>query len=195
MACPKWTERERNVVTMAMSNSGIAKANRRGRRRLLLVVGGLILVAVAAAFAVNGRARPAQALPAVVQVTRGELVAKITGSGSVAAEQTVNLPFRRHRHGDGGAGQGRRRRPDGAGAGEAGRPQPAVAGGVGPRSARERQGAPGAGAERQRQARRSRRRQAQVASAQANFDKATRGGIRRRCGQRPGGRPQRAGGL
>lgn len=54
----------------------------------------LIIVAIAAALVFNGIGRPsAAAAPATVAVTRGNLVASVSGSGSVAAEQSLNLAF------------------------------------------------------------------------------------------------------
>jgi HlyD family secretion protein len=75
-----------------MANSGVAR-RRRPSGRLLVVVGALVILAVIAGLTVNARAGRAAPLPATVKVTRGELVAKVTGSGSVAAEQSVSLPF------------------------------------------------------------------------------------------------------
>jgi HlyD family secretion protein len=60
------------------------------------LIGGiaLIIVAIAAALVFNGVGRPsAAAAPTTIAVTRGNLVASVSGSGSVAAEQLLNLAF------------------------------------------------------------------------------------------------------
>jgi HlyD family secretion protein len=68
---------------------------RRGASRRWLVVGIVVVVAAtAAALLINGGSRSAAAsLPATVPVTRGSLVATATGSGNIAAEQVLNLAF------------------------------------------------------------------------------------------------------
>jgi HlyD family secretion protein len=77
---------------MTMPNSGIKR--RRGPSGwLIAVIVVLVLIGAVAGLIVNARAGRAAPLPATVKVTRGDLVAQVTGSGSVAAEQTVNLPF------------------------------------------------------------------------------------------------------
>jgi HlyD family secretion protein len=54
----------------------------------------LIVAAVLGALFINGRGQSANATgQSTVQVTRGNLTAAVAGSGSVAAEQTVNLAF------------------------------------------------------------------------------------------------------
>jgi multidrug efflux pump subunit AcrA (membrane-fusion protein) len=54
----------------------------------------LIVVAIIAALLINSNARRAAATPAAtVTVTRGALVATVAGSGSVAAEQSLNVAF------------------------------------------------------------------------------------------------------
>ena len=56
----------------------------------------LIVVAILAALFINGRGQRASATAAgqsTVPVTRGDLTATIAGSGSVAAEQSLSLPF------------------------------------------------------------------------------------------------------
>jgi HlyD family secretion protein len=54
----------------------------------------LIVVAILAALFINGRGQRAAASgPGTTPVTRGNLTAAVAGSGSVAAEQTVNLAF------------------------------------------------------------------------------------------------------
>jgi HlyD family secretion protein len=54
----------------------------------------LIVVAILAALFINGRGQRASATgQSTVPVTRGNLTAAVAGSGSVAAEQTVNLAF------------------------------------------------------------------------------------------------------
>ena len=54
----------------------------------------LIVVAIAAALFVNGRGQTATATgQSTVPVTRQNLTAMIAGSGSVTAEQSLNLPF------------------------------------------------------------------------------------------------------
>jgi HlyD family secretion protein len=54
----------------------------------------LIVAAIIAAFVINGRGQRATATgQATVPVIRGNLTAVVAGSGSVAAEQTVNLAF------------------------------------------------------------------------------------------------------
>jgi len=54
----------------------------------------LIVAAILAALAINGGGRRATATgQATVPVTRGNLTAMVAGSGSVAAEQTANLAF------------------------------------------------------------------------------------------------------
>ena len=54
----------------------------------------LIVAAILAAVLINGRGQRATATgPSTVPVTRGNLTAAVAGSGSVAAEQTVNLAF------------------------------------------------------------------------------------------------------
>jgi len=54
----------------------------------------VIVVAIVAALLINGRSQRATAAgQATVPVTRGNLVATVSGSGSVAAEQSVNLSF------------------------------------------------------------------------------------------------------
>jgi HlyD family secretion protein len=69
---------------------------RRSRLSGRWVVVGIILivVAIAAALLISGNSRRATAsAPATTQVTRGSLVATVSGSGSVAAEQSLDLPF------------------------------------------------------------------------------------------------------
>ena len=54
----------------------------------------LIVVAIGGALFINGRGQSATASgPGTTPVTRGNLTAAVAGSGSVAAEQTVNLAF------------------------------------------------------------------------------------------------------
>ena len=54
----------------------------------------LIVVAIVAALFINGKGQRAAATgPGTTQVTRGNLVASVSGSGAVAAEQTLNLAF------------------------------------------------------------------------------------------------------
>ena len=54
----------------------------------------LIVVAILAALFINGKGQRASATAqSTVPVTRGNLTAAVAGSGSVAAEQTVNLAF------------------------------------------------------------------------------------------------------
>jgi HlyD family secretion protein len=53
----------------------------------------VVILAAAAGLILDRGVSPAAPLPVTVKVTRGELVAKVNGSGSVAAEQTVNLSF------------------------------------------------------------------------------------------------------
>jgi len=60
------------------------------------LIGGiaLIVVAIVVAVVISGASRRSTSVgPATVPVTRGDLVATVAGSGSVAAEQTLNLPF------------------------------------------------------------------------------------------------------
>jgi HlyD family secretion protein len=60
------------------------------------LIGGiaLIVVAIVVAVVISGASRRSTTVgPATVPVTRGDLVATVAGSGSVAAEQTLNLPF------------------------------------------------------------------------------------------------------
>jgi RND family efflux transporter MFP subunit len=71
--------------------------NRRPKRlsgRWIAVGIVLIVVAIAAALLINGRGQRATATgQTTVPVTWGDLTATVAGSGSVAAEQTVNLAF------------------------------------------------------------------------------------------------------
>ena len=54
----------------------------------------LIVAAILAALLINGKSQRATATgPGTTPVTRGNLTAAVAGSGSVAAEQTVNLAF------------------------------------------------------------------------------------------------------
>ena len=60
------------------------------------LIGGiaLIVVAIVVAVVISGVSRRSTSVgPATIPVTRGDLVATVAGSGSVAAEQTLNLPF------------------------------------------------------------------------------------------------------
>ena len=60
------------------------------------LVGGiaLVIVAIVVALALSGGLRrPAAAAPGTVAVTRGDLVATVAGSGTVTAEQSLNLAF------------------------------------------------------------------------------------------------------
>lgn len=68
---------------------------RRGLSRRWLIGGiALITVAIVAALLINGRPQSATAAgQATVPVTRGNLTAMVSGSGSVTAEQSLNLPF------------------------------------------------------------------------------------------------------
>ncbi len=74
-----------------MPKSGSRRRGPSGR--LLAVLAAVILLVVVAGLIVDRSASRAAPLPATVKVARGELVAKVNGSGSVAAEQTVSLPF------------------------------------------------------------------------------------------------------
>jgi HlyD family secretion protein len=70
-------------------------AHRRGLSGRWLVAGVVVIViAAAAAVLVSGGSRSgAAALPATVPVSRGSLVATASGSGNIAAEQLLNLAF------------------------------------------------------------------------------------------------------
>ena len=60
------------------------------------LIGGiaLIVVAIVVAVVISGVSRRSTSVgPATIPVTRGDLVATVAGSGSVAAEQILNLPF------------------------------------------------------------------------------------------------------
>jgi len=68
---------------------------RRGISRRWLIAGiVLIAVAIVAALAINGQSsRAAASGPNTVTVKRGNLIATVAGSGSVAAEQSLNATF------------------------------------------------------------------------------------------------------
>lgn len=78
---------------MATSSSTNLRRRSSSRRWVVFVV--VALVAIVAAVLVFSRtsSRASTDLPATIKVTRGALTATVAGSGSVAAEQTVNLPF------------------------------------------------------------------------------------------------------
>ncbi len=59
------------------------------------MIGVVLVVAIAGIFLVNQAGKPATttAMPGVVAVTRGSLVANVTGGGTVAAERTLSLAF------------------------------------------------------------------------------------------------------
>jgi len=68
--------------------------NRRRSRRGWIILVVVVLIAGAVLFAMRRTAGVAAAdLPATTTVVRGQLVATVAGSGSVAAEQTLSLPF------------------------------------------------------------------------------------------------------
>jgi HlyD family secretion protein len=63
-------------------------------RRWLILAAVVVAVAIGAGVYINANATGASvAGPATVNVSRGPLVATVAGSGSVAAEQTLNLAF------------------------------------------------------------------------------------------------------
>lgn len=67
---------------------------RRGLSRRWLFGGIVVVVAAAVLLYISSLGRAAPTMPDTVPVTRGSLVATVTGSGSVAAEQSVDLLFR-----------------------------------------------------------------------------------------------------
>lgn len=78
-----------------MANSSSANLRRRSSSRRWIVLAVVVVVAVlVGVFLLRGTSsRAATDAPATTTVTRGSLVATVAGSGSVAAEQSVNLPF------------------------------------------------------------------------------------------------------
>lgn len=78
-----------------MATSSSTNLRRRSSSRRWVVFGIIAIVVIAAVVLfVRGPASRASAdLPATTTVKRGQLTATVAGSGSVAAEQIVNLPF------------------------------------------------------------------------------------------------------
>lgn len=77
-----------------MATSSPVAPRRRATRRWLIPLIVVAALVVTASFLLRGSAtRAATAAPATTTVTRGSLTATISGSGTVAAEQSVNLPF------------------------------------------------------------------------------------------------------
>jgi HlyD family secretion protein len=77
-----------------MATAPSTNLRRRSSRRWIVFVILAVVVIVIAALALRGpSSRAAADAPATTKVTRGALTATVAGSGSVAAEQSVNLPF------------------------------------------------------------------------------------------------------
>ena len=73
--------------------SSLAPRRRSSRRWLIFAVIAIAIIVVAAFIWRGPASRAATAAPSTATVTRGSLVATVAGSGSVAAEQSLNLPF------------------------------------------------------------------------------------------------------
>jgi Multidrug resistance efflux pump len=54
---------------------------------------GLVILAIVVAIAMANRQQPATAVTSTTIVARGKIVGSVAGSGSVTAEQTLDLPF------------------------------------------------------------------------------------------------------
>lgn len=77
-----------------MATSQLTNRRRSSSRRWIILTVVAVLAALAVFFILRMPSRQgALAAPATVTVTRGSLTATVSGSGSVAAEQIVNLPF------------------------------------------------------------------------------------------------------
>ena len=77
-----------------MASTALARSRGTISGRWLASGIALIVVAILIALALSGVIqRPAPPAPATVTVTKGALVAAVTGSGSVAAEQSLSLAF------------------------------------------------------------------------------------------------------
>lgn len=77
-----------------MATSPSTNLRRRSSRRWVVFVILALVAIVIAAFALRSpSSRAATDAPATTKVARGALTATVAGSGSVAAEQSVNLPF------------------------------------------------------------------------------------------------------
>src|SRR2546423_12279794 len=81
-----------------MTTTSPTARNRRRRgpsRRVLVAIGFVVLVILAAVAVLNqgGSASAAVKAPATVAVTRGRIVGSVNGNGAIAAAQTVELAF------------------------------------------------------------------------------------------------------
>ena len=79
-----------------MAGNTVALPRRRGGVSGLWLAGGVALIVVAivtALFINNASKRAAASVPATIPVTRGNLIATVAGSGTIAAEQSLDLPF------------------------------------------------------------------------------------------------------
>lgn len=78
---------------MATPSSTNLRRRPSGRRWLIFVVLAVVAAVAALLFVRGSSSRASTDLPATTTVTRGALIVTVSGSGTVAAEQTLNLPF------------------------------------------------------------------------------------------------------
>jgi HlyD family secretion protein len=84
---------EGNGIGMTTSSSTNLRRRSSSRRWIVFVAVAVIAIVAAVLILRGPSSRAATDLPATTKVARGALTATVAGSGSVAAEQTVNLPF------------------------------------------------------------------------------------------------------